>query len=277
MGRRSRLGRCSTASCLSGCWAGRSVPGFILTTSTQIALITDVRISARSQTVRINRIGGGRTRRTPRGIGTSTGGPARFRWSFARMVLTTMEARSEAPPREPLRLIGCAAHLGWLRARWFRRRSRVLSRRVRHGNQMLRDDSSTGFRGVWFDPNKRLFRPYAGGSGNRRWGGAYRTAEEAAVVAHSLRLELGLETDPSPAWLPRVSPARVVRQKSSVYRGVTWSANRGKWTGQAHKSGRGYSAGRFDSEIDAARAAARKRVEIGLTSVTDEPLLRNHG
>jgi len=51
------------------------------------------------------------------------------------------------------------------------------------------------------------------------------------------------------------------RGSTSRFRGVCWDAAKGKWLAQAKLNGRNYHLGRFDSELDAARAASawRKR------------------
>lgn len=51
------------------------------------------------------------------------------------------------------------------------------------------------------------------------------------------------------------------RGGSSAYRGVTWDKSRGKWMASATLNGRRTTIGRFDSELDAHRAAVVWRRE----------------
>jgi hypothetical protein len=52
---------------------------------------------------------------------------------------------------------------------------------------------------------------------------------------------------------------RANRGSTSAYRGVSWVAKRGKWLAQAKVDGRAAFIGHFDSELEAARAAAAVR------------------
>lgn len=63
-----------------------------------------------------------------------------------------------------------------------------------------------------------------------------------------------------------VTPAQQAQNKpaiggSSSYRGVSWDSSRRKWTAACQLNGKRHQIGRYDDELDAARAAAAFRRE----------------
>ncbi len=52
------------------------------------------------------------------------------------------------------------------------------------------------------------------------------------------------------------------RGKTSQYKGVSYDKRRNKWKATAWKDGRSFTIGRYDDEIEAARAADRKNYEF---------------
>lgn len=90
----------------------------------------------------------------------------------------------------------------------------------------------------------------------------YGDVPDGMVVDHINRWPL----DNRRSNLRLVTPAQNAQNQgsrggSSQHRGVTWDKSRGKWMARVMLDGRGHTVGRFDSEQEAAAAAAAFRRE----------------
>jgi hypothetical protein len=132
-----------------------------------------------------------------------------------------------------------------------------------HRNRPLRRDSTSGYKGVTFNP-KRVANPwqtYIGTKETRKSLGSYNTAEEAAEAYNRAAIDyygefarLNVIDYGNPIPRPQVERPIIPRPSVPKRKGVTFDAETGKWRACTYIDGKRVTLGRFDT-IDEAGCA----------------------
>jgi hypothetical protein len=133
-----------------------------------------------------------------------------------------------------------------------------------NANAAAYSNSKSGYRGVYWTERDHAWAATIHLADRVYFLGRYATAEEAARVydakAREFFGEFARLNLPESEGLPL--PERIVRPKTSTYRGVSWCQRKKTWRVTFHHGGRSISVGSFHDPIDAARAYDAKAREL---------------